>query len=189
MQTARSEHAAASGPGQSAPAAKLADERTTQADPGNLPSSAPAPTTNTASQTPPPKGYVRLRSGDGFTFTIDVEYARLASTVIHTMMQSTFKEARTRIIELPHVTGEVLEIVCQYFYYIVRFRAAQQPRPTGDGGGSVAPPSPEASQDGADAATTTPSQRPLPFDHFVETFDVPVHLSIDVFLCAKYLDL
>lgn len=117
-----------------------------------------------------PSGYVRLVSGDGFSFTVDMEYA-CVSPVIKTMLNSTFKESHTRIIHLPHVSGRVLETVCQYFYYVQRFRARRSLPSHGSTG-------------------QTPASSPLhPFEPSVETFPIPPDISVDVFLCAKYLDL
>lgn len=104
------------------------------------------------------EGYVRLVSGDGFSFTVAGEYA-CASSVMRAMLQSSFKESRTRVIRLPHVSGRVLQKVCEYLYYIARFQTHR-----------------DAKQKQTD-------------DAGVEAFHVPPDLSIDVFLCAKYLDL
>lgn len=117
-----------------------------------------------------PAGLIRLVSGDGFSFTVEEEYATV-STVIRTMMRSSFKESITRVVNLPHVRGEVLEKVCQYFYYVPRFRNRQE----------ILASSPKG--------TGTDSGNSLSIDSFAETFDIPSELSIDIYLCAKYLEL
>lgn len=119
------------------------------------------------------KGYVRLVSGDGFSFTVAQEYA-CASSVIHAMLNSSFKESHTHVIHLPHVSGRVLEKVCQYFYYVPRFQHRHTPHTT-------------------DNAITNHQKQQAQIHHpeegSVETFPIPSDVSIDVFLCAKYLDL
>lgn len=152
---------------------------------------------------PVAEGMVRLESGDGFSFTVDAEYARI-STVIDVMLSSSFRESHTRIIRLPHVRGRVLELVCQYFYYVARFRARRTALPPLDGGG-----------DGISAVGNIPSTNAKIFDdetipkgqisqvsenaslqkHYHvnqdedSTFHVPPQLAVDLFLLAKYLNL
>ncbi|PXF43051.1 Elongin-C [Gracilariopsis chorda] len=115
-----------------------------------------------------PEGLIRLVSGDGFQYTIEAQYATV-SGVIQTMMNSSFKESRTRIVNLPHVKGRVLERICQYFYYIPRFR----------GGGGMAP-FPRGSADSGAVSSV---------DSFVGVFEIPPELSIDIYVCARYLDM
>lgn len=115
-----------------------------------------------------PEGLIRLISGDGFTFTIEAKYA-MVSSVIQTMMNSSFKESRTRVINLPHVKGRVLERICQYFYYVPRFQNR-------DGTG------------GAYRATNAGDNSPLIYS-FVEVFDIPPELSLEIYLCARYLEM
>lgn len=118
---------------------------------------------------PVPNGLLCIVSGDGFSFIIEEEYA-MVSTVIRTMMHSPFKESITRVIHLPIVKGRVLEKICQYFYYVRRFQNRQK----------LAATSPKKATDA--------SPSPI-LDSFTENFDVPQELSLDLFLCAKYLDL
>lgn len=119
---------------------------------------------------PVPEGFIRLVSGDGFSFTVDEDVA-MVSTVLKRMMKSEFKEARTRIVNLPHIKGQVLEKVCQYFYYIPRFNKRQE---------LVASAS-KASQSVLAGEANLYS--------FNESFDIPPELSIEIYLAARYLEL
>lgn len=122
--------------------------------------------------TPVAEGYIRLVSGDGFSFTVRSDYA-MVSTVVSAMMASPFKESRTRIITLPEVRGCVLEKVCQYFYYIPQFRSQQS-----SGARDKLP----IDDIDADALSDV-------FDTFVHTFHVPLEICVELLLCAKFLDL
>lgn len=127
-------------------------------------------TTGADDPSPPvPDGLLRLVSGDGFSFIIDEEFAKVSS-VICAMMRNPFKESITRVIHLPTVKGCVLEVVCQYFYYFQRFQSRRNFATT-------------LPKNAADAAASSA------LDSFAESFDVPQELSLDIFLCAKYLDL
>ena len=95
----------------------------------------------------------------------------MVSAVLKTMMNSQFKEARTRIVHLPHVKGEVLEKVCQYFYYVPRFNRRQE----------IATSAGNSRDTGAIGKSN--------FNNFSETFDIPPELSIEIYLCARYLEL
>ena len=68
---------------------------------------------------PVPDGYVRLISGDGYEFLVEIKHA-IVSKVIKKMLESDFREARTREIRFPDVEAEVLEKVCQRMYYLPR---------------------------------------------------------------------
>lgn len=115
-------------------------------------------------------GFLKLVSGDGFSFVVDEEYAKV-SQVISRMMTNAFKESRTKVIHLPEFSGCVVEKICQYFYYMARFksRERQQMQPASQGGA-----------DGGQAGS---------FDSFADTFHVPQDMGKEVMLCAFYLDL
>lgn len=115
-----------------------------------------------------PEGLIRLVSGDGFQYTIEAQYA-MVSAVIQAMMSTSFKESTTRIVHLPHVKGRVLERICQYFYYIPRYRSA----------GGIGP----------SCRRNVDSVRSSAVDTFVEVFEIPPDLSIDIYVCARYLEL
>lgn len=120
---------------------------------------------------PVPPNMLRLVSGDGFTFIIREEYA-MVSSVIRTMMNSSFKESHTRIIHLPEISGNVLEKICQYFYYIPRYRQGVR------------------QSNHHSTHQNKPSNTILiPMSCFTENFDIPQQLSLELFLAAKYLDL
>lgn len=116
-----------------------------------------------------PVGFLRLVSGDGFSFTVEEEYAQI-SIVLRTMMQSAFKESRTRIVHLPHVKGQVLEKVCQYIYYVHRFRHYQ----------ALAASSSSRRNDSASSSL---------LDSFTGKFEIPLELCKEIFWCARYLEL
>jgi len=115
-----------------------------------------------------PQGMIRLVSSDGFSFTVDQEYAML-SAVVRTMMRSPFKESKTRVVHLRSITGSALEIICQYLYYIPRHHSRQEQAlsssKNGDGGCTSA------------------------IDSFLESFDVPPELSVEVLIGARFLEL
>lgn len=145
---------------------------------------------------PVPEAMVRLESGDGFSFTVDIEYARV-SPVIDAMLSSPFRESRTRVVHLPHVRGCILELACQYFYYVARHRACHA-------AAASLPPTPALHLNppsGTDPQSHTRDSRPNQLrpsapkdtakaaDVDVATFYVPPHLAVDLFLFAKYLNL
>lgn len=175
--------------------------------------------TDSVPPSPVPDGYVRLVSGDGFSFTVDREYA-CASSVIDAMLRSAFKESHTRIIHLPGVSGRVLAKVCDYFYYVRRFQHQHGQNRSTSGGSTT---STESTFNNRLPLTTTANVNPNPnsigrrntytrpysaaavepqqqqqqesergdgdTEVTVETFPIPSDLSVDVFHCAKYLDL
>lgn len=116
------------------------------------------------------EGFIRLVSGDGFSFIVMEEYA-VVSLVIKRMMESGFKESNTREIHFPEISGSVLERICQYFYYIPRFHSRQK-----------------AAMALAKAGNTDLTMMSS-IDAFAETFEVPQELSLELYLAARYLDL
>ncbi|KAL7752661.1 elongin C [Sorochytrium milnesiophthora] len=65
---------------------------------------------------------VRLLSSDGFEFVIDRKCA-MASGTIKSMLSSPgrFTESQQNLIEFKDIKAIVLEKVCQYLYYRVRY--------------------------------------------------------------------
>lgn len=114
------------------------------------------------------EGLLKLVSGDGFSFVVDEEHAKI-SNVIQRMMMSKFKESRTKIVHLPEFSGCILEKICQYFYYIARFKNRQQQQ--------------LLKREGSDAGVATT------FDAFADSFHVPQEMGKELMLCAFYLDL
>lgn len=158
------------------------------------------------SSTSVPEAMVRLESGDGFTFTIDADYARV-SPVIDAMLSSSFRESHTRVIQFPHVRGCVLELACQYFYYVARHRArlvtkpsippaSHSPHPpplpfsqhTNSNHGSQLP-TPSQHERHIHTHPSTMAHTPNQTNIDISTFCVPPHLAVDLFLLAKYLNL
>lgn len=116
-----------------------------------------------------PEGYVILISGDGHEFYVEEEYAS-ASKVIKMMLNSKFKESRTRVINLPQAKAPILEKVCQYFYYKPRYKTrARLSR------NSYHPPT--------ESAHSTAS------DTLLDGFEIPHEMSIELAVFASYLDL
>lgn len=115
------------------------------------------------------EGFLRLVSGDGFSFVVDEEYA-MVSNVIRRMMKSTFKESRTRVIHLPGFSGCVIEKICQYFYYMARFQSRQQQ-------------SLSLAKSGTEASSVSA------LDSFADSFHVPQDMGREMLECAFYLEL
>lgn len=118
-----------------------------------------------------PDGYLRLVSGDGFSFTVLEEYASV-SGLISAMMKSPFKESQTRIINLPEIRGVVLEMICQYMYYIPRYNSQL-----------------EMSNDNRSSRNL----QPINLDSFIEIVsqsrEMVQDLVFEVYISAMYLDL
>ncbi|KNE57606.1 hypothetical protein AMAG_03296 [Allomyces macrogynus ATCC 38327] len=66
--------------------------------------------------------HVRLVSADGFEFVIDRKCA-MASGTIKAMLSSParFAESQHNVVEFKDIKAVILEKVCQYLYYKVRF--------------------------------------------------------------------
>lgn len=118
--------------------------------------------------TPPTPGMLKLISSDGFSFIIKEEYASVSS-VIRAMMKSGFTESRTKVVYLPEIRGCVLEMICQYFYYVPRFH--QQLRMT-------------LRKKNRTEASSMP-----PFDSFMESFGLSPMQAVELMWGAQYLDL
>lgn len=116
------------------------------------------------------EGLLKLVSGDGFSFVVEEEHAKV-SKVIQRMMMNTFKESRTKVIHLPEFSGCVLEKICQYFYYMARFKSRQRQQSLSSTRGE---------SDAIGSAT---------FDSFADSFHVPQGMEKELILCAFYLDL
>lgn len=61
--------------------------------------------------------YVKLVSEEGHEFFMDREIAIAASQTIRLMLEGSFKEAQDNIIQLPAISGYILEKVVQYLHY------------------------------------------------------------------------
>ncbi|KAJ1511097.1 hypothetical protein HMI54_011802 [Coelomomyces lativittatus] len=74
--------------------------------------------------------HVRLISSDGFEFVIDRKCAMVSGT-IKSMLSSPgrFAEAQQNLIEFKDIKAIVLEKICQYLHYAVRFTNANSEIP------------------------------------------------------------
>uniref|UniRef100_A0A7S0G543 Elongin-C n=1 Tax=Rhodosorus marinus TaxID=101924 RepID=A0A7S0G543_9RHOD len=75
-----------------------------------------------------PPGYVCLVSCDRHEFLIERKYAEVSKLVKRTL-ESGFGEALSRRIELPTVSKECLLLVCQFFYYRIKYKDVRGPKP------------------------------------------------------------
>lgn len=69
-----------------------------------------------------PPDTVKLISAEGFEFIVDREAACVSNT-IRSMLESQggFMETDTKEITFPSISTPILERVCQYFYYKLRY--------------------------------------------------------------------
>ncbi|CAB4377675.1 POZ domain-containing protein [Rhizophagus irregularis] len=74
----------------------------------------------------PSTDYVKLISKDGFEFIIE-RNAALASGTIKNMLSSPgqFMESEQNEVHFRDITAVILEKVCQYLYYKVRYTGSQ----------------------------------------------------------------
>ena len=69
-----------------------------------------------------PAATVRLISAEGFEFIIDYEAACVSNTIKNMLSsKGTFTETELGEIRFPEITAPILEKVCQYFYYKLRY--------------------------------------------------------------------
>ncbi|GAB4823301.1 hypothetical protein N2152v2_010347 [Parachlorella kessleri] len=69
------------------------------------------------------KKTVKLISSEGFEFIVDYDAACVSNTVKNMLSsQGGFTEAETSEIRFPEISTPVLEKVCQYFYYKLRYQ-------------------------------------------------------------------
>lgn len=65
---------------------------------------------------------VRLISAEGFKFVIDYEAACVSNTIKNMLSsQGSFTESELGEIRFPEISTPILEKVCQYFYYKLRY--------------------------------------------------------------------
>jgi len=65
---------------------------------------------------------VRLISAEGFEFVIDYEAACVSNTIKNMLSsQGSFTESELGEIKFPEISTPILEKVCQYFYYKLRY--------------------------------------------------------------------
>eukprot|EP00899_Mesostigma_viride_P012262 jgi/Mesvir1/21036/Mv08084-RA.1 len=69
-----------------------------------------------------PKNTVKLISREGFEFVIDRKAAMVSNTIKNMLSsQGNFTETELGEIKFPDISAPILEKVCQYFYYKLRY--------------------------------------------------------------------
>ncbi|CAJ0877538.1 14463_t:CDS:2, partial [Entrophospora sp. SA101] len=69
--------------------------------------------------------HVKLISSDGFEFLIEKD-AAFVSPTMKNMLSGQFIEAQQNTIHFPEIKAVVLEKVCQYLYYKLRFQNSER---------------------------------------------------------------
>mmetsp|Transcript_26462 Transcript_26462/g.86783 ORF Transcript_26462/g.86783 Transcript_26462/m.86783 type:complete len:101 (-) Transcript_26462:622-924(-) len=69
---------------------------------------------------------VKLISAEGFEFIVDREAACVSKTIKNMLSsQGSFTETELGEIKFPEITTEILEKVCQYMYFKLRYNGSQ----------------------------------------------------------------
>mmetsp|Transcript_21788 Transcript_21788/g.67398 ORF Transcript_21788/g.67398 Transcript_21788/m.67398 type:complete len:117 (-) Transcript_21788:189-539(-) len=71
---------------------------------------------------------VKLVSAEGFEFVVD-RHAAMVSNAVKNMLSSgmPFREGAEGVINLPDIRAPILEKVCQYMYYKLRWTGTSEP--------------------------------------------------------------
>ncbi|GAX84147.1 hypothetical protein CEUSTIGMA_g11570.t1 [Chlamydomonas eustigma] len=70
-----------------------------------------------------PKSTVKLVSREGFEFIIDYKAACVSNTIRNMLSsQGSFTETELGEVKFPEIPTPILEKVCQYFYYKLRYQ-------------------------------------------------------------------
>lgn len=70
-----------------------------------------------------PKSTVKLVSREGFEFIIDYKAACVSNTIRNMLSsQGSFTETELGEVKFPEIPTHILEKVCQYFYYKLRYQ-------------------------------------------------------------------
>eukprot|EP00244_Chara_vulgaris_P012528 TRINITY_DN6620_c0_g1_i1.p1 TRINITY_DN6620_c0_g1~~TRINITY_DN6620_c0_g1_i1.p1 ORF type:complete len:105 (-),score=23.37 TRINITY_DN6620_c0_g1_i1:258-572(-) len=65
---------------------------------------------------------VKLISADGFEFVIDRQAAMVSNTIKNMLSSSgSFTETELGEVKFPEISTPILEKLCQYFYYKLRY--------------------------------------------------------------------
>ncbi|KAK9826305.1 hypothetical protein WJX74_007168 [Apatococcus lobatus] len=68
---------------------------------------------------------VKLVSAEGFEFIVDYKAACVSNTIKNMLSsQGSFTETELGEVKFPEISTPILEIVCQYFYYKLRYQHA-----------------------------------------------------------------
>ncbi|KAI8475049.1 MAG: BTB/POZ protein [Monoraphidium minutum] len=72
-----------------------------------------------------PRDTVKLVSAEGFEFVIDYKAACVSNTIRNMLSsQGSFTETELGTINFPEISTPILERICQYFYYKLRYQNA-----------------------------------------------------------------
>eukprot|EP00877_Chromochloris_zofingiensis_P005291 jgi/Chrzof1/14763/Cz09g15090.t1 len=70
-----------------------------------------------------PRTTVKLVSAEGFEFIIDYKAACVSNTIRNMLSsQGSFTETELGEVKFPEISTAILEKVCQYFYYKLRYQ-------------------------------------------------------------------
>ncbi|KAF6258778.1 BTB/POZ protein [Scenedesmus sp. NREL 46B-D3] len=71
----------------------------------------------------PTRTTVKLISAEGYEFIIDYKAACLSNTIRNMLSsQGSFTETEQGEVKFPEISTTILEKVCQYFYYKLRYQ-------------------------------------------------------------------
>ncbi|CDO56682.1 similar to Saccharomyces cerevisiae YPL046C ELC1 Elongin C [Geotrichum candidum] len=66
--------------------------------------------------------YVTLVSSDGFSFVVLREAALVSGTLRGMLSGTGFVESTSNIVKLPNISGILLEKVCEYLYFNLKYK-------------------------------------------------------------------
>ncbi|KAK9811474.1 hypothetical protein WJX72_004511 [[Myrmecia] bisecta] len=70
-----------------------------------------------------PKDTIKLISAEGFEFIVDYKAACVSATIKQMLSsEGTFTETETGEIKLQEISTPILETICQYFHYKIRYQ-------------------------------------------------------------------
>mmetsp|Transcript_34197 Transcript_34197/g.61670 ORF Transcript_34197/g.61670 Transcript_34197/m.61670 type:complete len:101 (-) Transcript_34197:775-1077(-) len=70
-----------------------------------------------------PKSTVKLVSAEGFEFIVDYKAACVSNTIRNMLSsQGSFTETELGEVKFPEISTPILEKVCQYFYYKLKYQ-------------------------------------------------------------------
>ncbi|CAK0784507.1 hypothetical protein CVIRNUC_007711 [Coccomyxa viridis] len=69
-----------------------------------------------------PRKSVKLVSAEGFEFTVDYKAACVSNTIKQMLSsEGNFTETELGEINFPEISAPILEKICEYFYYKLRY--------------------------------------------------------------------
>lgn len=72
-----------------------------------------------------PKSTVKLVSAEGYEFIVDYKAACVSNTIRNMLSsQGSFTETELGEVKFPEISTPILEKVCQYFYFKLRYQNA-----------------------------------------------------------------